>query len=467
MDANLGVLSLLPPIITIVLALTTKRVLPSLFAGILTAHFVLSDSILSAPFNTINHMIKIATDPGNFILIAFSLMVGGLLQLISDGHGFKAFAAKAEKIGSGLSKKTAYGLTTVIGSSMFLEVWSNVLVNGATNSPLYDKLGVSRVRLAYFTHTISVSVVSVFVINGWGAFYMGLLNAQGVEEPFSFVVSSLPYILFSWISLIIVFIVMITGWSLGPIKRFEEAAAQKMANAGKEETTEQAKEETNDNAVKPHVIYMLLPIAVLLVTVFVSLYVTGNGDMLKGDGGLSILYAVALSSLVVGLLLYFVGKRSFIQIEESFVSGMAKFFSIGILIVFALSLGDLTKMLGTGVYLSQLADGSLPIFLLPAVVFLLGAIMSFSTGTSYGTFSIMLPIALPLANTAGLDPHLMFGACIAGGLFGDNTSPISDTTIMTSLATEISILDHITTQMPYALTAGVLTIIGFLVLGSV
>ncbi len=466
MEAEYGAISVVPPAITILLALTTRRVLPSLFAGMIVANLVLSDSIWAAPFETIRHMISIATDTGNFILIAFSLMVGGLLKLIGDGQGFRAFAARAWGFGSGLSRKKAYGLTAAIGSSMFLEVWSNVLVNGATNAPLYDRLGVSRVRLAYFAHAISVSVVSVLVINSWGAFYMGLLNAQGVEEPFSFVVASLPYFLFSWITLIIVLVVMITGWTFGPMGKFEKAAKEHAARIP--EAANHASETADDEGdVQPRIIYMLLPLGVLLATVFVSLYLTGDGDILNGDGGLSILYAVAASSAVAAVLLIVIGKKSFVQVEESYVEGMAKFMNVGILIVFALSLGDLTKMLETGVYLSQLVDGSLPVLILPAMVFLLGAVMSFSTGTSYGTFSIMLPIALPLAAASGLDPHLMFGACIAGGLFGDNTSPISDTTIMTSLATEVPILDHVATQMPYALLAGGLTIVSFLVLGAI
>ena len=154
-----------------------------------------------------------------------------------------------------------------------------------------------------------------------------------------------------------------------------------------------------------------------------------------------------------------------VAIEERFVAGMARFFDVGILIVLALALGDLTRQLGTGVFIAKLASGALPEFALAPLVFVLGAVMAFATGTSWGTFSIMLPIALQLAHSVGIDPRLMFGACISGGLWGDNCSPISDTTIMSTLGAEVPIMDHVATQIPYALISGAITVFVFLLLG--
>jgi Na+/H+ antiporter NhaC len=146
---------------------------------------------------------------------------------------------------------------------------------------------------------------------------------------------------------------------------------------------------------------------------------------------------------------------------------MGEFLEIAILIVLALTLGDVCKQAGTGTFLGEMARQGLPGFLVPAVVFALGAVMSFATGTSYGTFSILVPIALPMADAVGLDPALLFGACIAGGVFGDNASPISDTTIVTSMATGVPVVEHVKTQLPYALVAASLAVGGYLVLGLV
>lgn len=462
---HLGWLSLLPPALTVALALATKRVLASLLVGIVASLLLLTwPNPLRVPFATIDYFIAIATDRDNFILILFSLMVGGLLQLIRDGGGFKGFANAVISRQKGSGTGTANGLVALIGAGMFLEVWSNVLVNGATTSPLYDRLGLSRARLAYYIHTISVCVVAMATINSWGAFYIGLLNAQGIEGAFAFVVASIPYMVYNWVSLALVLVVMVTGFGIGPMRRFDQQARERAA------ATAQAlpgEESQPDDDSPGRAIFMILPIAALLVSVFVALYLTGGGDILAGDGGISITYAVTISSIVAAVLLIVFKVSSAPEVEESYLKGMGKFFDIGILIVFALSLGALTRDLGTGVFLAELAQGGLPLFLLPALVFLLGAVMSFATGTSYGTFSIMVPIGVPIALSAGLDPHLMFAACISGGLFGDNTSPISDTTIMTSLATEVAVVDHVSSQLPFALISAGVSFAVFILLGAV
>lgn len=459
MGEGLGWLSLAPPIITIALALWSKRVLPSLMAGILIAHALLNPfNFWAAPFLSLRQFIKVATDPGNFLLILFSLMVGGLLQLIRDGRGFDAFAALIARRGGGT--RTTHALTLGIAMSMFLDVWSNVLVNGATNGPLFDRLGLSRLRLAYFMHTVAIAVVAMAVLNGWGAFYMGLLRAQGEQNPFAFVVASIPYMIYNWLAIALVLVTMTTGLSIGPMRR-ADASARAALDA-------QAIENESDPAVRlPSIaaLCMIIPILLLVVTVFAGLYVTGKGNILVGDSSLSITFGVFTASIAAAILLMVIGKRSFTEVEDSFVGGMGRFFDVGILIVFALALGELVKQLGTGVFISQILGASFPAFLLPGLIFILGAAMSFATGTSYGTFSIMVPISLPLAQVTGIDPHVMFGAVISGGLFGDNSSPISDTSIMSSLGADIRVVDHVATQLPYTLLTAAGTLIIFVLLG--
>ncbi|MCG8547632.1 MAG: hypothetical protein MJE12_25835, partial [Alphaproteobacteria bacterium] len=182
MTAEYGLLSLAPPVLAIALAIWKKRVLPALFAGIFSAQLVLhGDNFLAAPFATLDHMVGVATVPGNFRLILFSFLIGGLLKLIKEVNGFEAFAAAIERHRISINKRSAFGTTWFLGVSLFLEGWSNFLINGTTVAPLYDRLGLSRERMAYFVHTIGIAVVSMVPINSWAAFYMGLLMAQGVE----------------------------------------------------------------------------------------------------------------------------------------------------------------------------------------------------------------------------------------------------------------------------------------------
>lgn len=459
MGEGLGWLSLAPPVITIALALWSKRVLPSLFAGILLSHVLLNpSSFWAAPFLALSQFIEVATDPGNFLLILFSLMVGGLLQLIRDGRGFEAFAGLIARRGG--ARRTTHALTFGIATSMFLDVWSNVLVNGATNGPLFDRLGLSRLRLAYYMHTVAISVVAMAVLNGWGAFYMGLLRAQGEQNPLAFVVSSIPYMIYNWLAIALVLVTMVSGLALGPMRRADETA-----RAVWEERSDASADDPEAHVPSVAALGMVIPIVLLVATVFGGLYVTGKGDILAGDASLSITFGVFAASIAAALLLMVIGKRAFTEVEDSFVGGMSRFFDVGILIVFALALGELVKQLGTGLFISQVMGTSFPAFLLPGLIFILGAAMSFATGTSYGTFSIMVPISLPLAQVTGLDPHIMFGAVISGGLFGDNSSPISDTSIMTSVGADIKVVEHVATQLPYTLLTAAMSFIVFILLG--
>jgi len=456
---NIGWLSLLPPVLAISLALWKKRVLPALFLGVFSSLVILNlDKPLLAPFATLEHMVKISGEPGNLKIIFFSLMMGGFLKLIKDANGFKAFAHAIERRQKQFSPKTAYSLTSVLGISLFLEGWSNLLINSTVVSPLYDRLKISRQRMAYFIHTIGCCVVAMVPVNGWAAFYMGLLRGQGIEQPFEFLLGSIPFMLYCWISLILVFVVMTTGFTIGPMKQFDQRAWEG-------QSTDQVGNEDSNNGITPRTIYMIVPILTMVIGVITSLYLTGNGSISQGKGASSILYGVMLGIVaIIGLLLYF-KALNFIEIEKRFVKGMAEFFDVAILLVLALTIGDLCKALGTGVFVGQIAQDALPIQLMPALIFALGAGISFATGTSYGTFSILTPIAIPLALATNTDPMLMFGACIAGGLFGDNCSPISDSTIITSVGAKVKVIDHVQTQLPYALISGAITLLGFVVLG--
>lgn len=459
MTSDYGLLSLAPPALAIALAVWKKRVLLALFAGILSAQLVLhGNNILAAPFAMLDHMLGVATVPGNFRLILFSFLIGGLLKLVKEVNGFEAFAAEIERHRITINKRSTFGTTWFLGVSLFLEGWSNFLINGTTVAPLYDRLGLSRERMAYFIHTIGIAVVSMVPINSWAAFYMGLLLAQGVEEPFGFLLRAIPYMLYSWISLFVILYVMLSGMTIGPMRRFDKAAAAV--------SQQNESRETEPGRKAGRIEYMAVPVITLVVAVLASLYVTGSGEITRGDGSKSVLYAVAISLAVTSLVVLARREYGFLEIEDRIVAGMSEFFPVGILIVFALSLGDLTQQLGTGLFITGFVGDFLPPAVLPALIFLLGAGMSFATGTSYGTFSIMLPIALPLAAVTGISLELMFGAVIAGGLFGDNCSPISDSTIVTCIGAEVKIIDHVTTQLPYALVSAGITAIAFLLLGA-
>lgn len=458
MGSPYGALSVVPAALAIVFALSTKRALPALLLGTLSAHAILAGAdFLLFPIRAIDQLIRIAANPANFGLIFFSVAVGSLLKLIGRGRGFEAVALAIERRRSGYGRRTAYTLNFVLGAALFMETWSNVLVSGTTLGPIYDRLKISRERLAYFTHTIGITVVSMILVNTWGAFYIGLLSAQGVAEPFDFAVRSIPFMLYGWCSIALIALVMITGLSIGPMRAAERAAPRVHAESASLDETLRGD--------KPRLTFFFIPVGVLLATLLASLYFTGGGDLTRGDGTASGVYAVVAAIGAAALLARFQAGVGLTEIETTIVTGMRDFFEVAILIVLALAIGSACRDLGTGQFVAQLAGEAMPAAVLPALVFVTGAIMSFATGTSYGTFSVMVPIALPMAPAAHLDPALMFGACIAGGVFGDNCSPISDTSIVTGMGAGVAVVDHVRTQLPYALIAAGAATVGYLVLG--
>jgi tetracycline resistance efflux pump len=465
MNGTYGILALIPPIIAIGLAFWKKQLLASLFLGIWLGEILIARGNLFSGFvKTIDRAVLITRAPGNLEIIAFSLLIGGFLALIRESGGFQGFVDWAEKRRIS-SRGPVLGFTFLIGLCLFIENYSNILINGSTMRPLYDKLKISRERLGYFIHTTSINVVALVVINSWGAFYMSLLQTQGIRQPLKVIVASLPFNFYCLASLVLIIVVMATGWTIGPMKAAEQAAAK--AGGPAVVTPEAGPSDIGSSfkSVNPRAFHMIFPIVVLLVSVLLSLFLTGHGHISRGDGASSVLYGVVVAILATGGLL--LAKRLFRlqELMDILFRGIAELIPVGLLLVLALTLGDICKTLGTGTFLAGLAKENLPAAVLPALIFGLSCVISFATGTSYGTFAIMIPIAIPMAQATGLALPLMFAACISGGVFGDNCSPISDTSIVTGMSAKIEVVDHTRTQIPYALVAASVAIVLFLVAG--
>lgn len=470
MTQHYGWLSLLPPVAAIVLALWLHRVIPALLAAILLGTALLAgQAAWQVPMAAVDHFVSTAAVPDNFRLILFSVLIGGLIALMRSGGAFDAFARVFQRGRPTVEKRTLFTMTFALGTALFLETWSNVLVSGTALGSLFDRLGIARQRMAYFMHTIAINAVALIPFNSWAAFYLGLLAAQQVERPFQFLLASLPFVLYCWISLGLVAIVMVSGWTIGPMRRFDLMSASS-ALAPTAPTVPNAIVSTAATGALPSsttgsLTLFVTPLVTLIAVAVFGLTLTGGGDPRQGNGAAAVLYAVVAASVVAALDLRLLRKLRSAEIEKVFMEGCGSFAGAAALVLLALTLGQLIKELGTGLYVASLFEASVPRALYAPLVFLIGAVMSFATGTSYGTFSIMTPIALPLAYATGSDPHLLFGACLAGGVFGDNCSPISDTTIVTSIATQVTAIDHVTTQLPFALCAAAATTAGFGILG--
>lgn len=452
-----GILSIAIPLLTIILAIITKDVIVSLMGGIFAGFLVLNAyNPIEAFIALFDGVIALFSEGWIVKTLLFIVLVGSVIRLLTLSGAVDSFVAflsqKAKKIDS---PKGAMMLAYIIGIVIFIESSITALVAGTVAKPLCDKNGVSREKLAYICDSTSAPICSLILLNAWGALLLGLIvtaiDSQVISgDSVSLLITSIPYNFYSLITLAIVLAVIFFDFNIGSMKHSTPVPYIKPHN------------ETNIIAT-PY--KMLLPILVMVLMVPVGLYLTGKGDILKGSGSTSVYYAVIVTLLFI--YLYFVPTKALTHKNyfKGLYEGIGDMIPVGIIMVFALLIGKVIGDLGTAKYLAHLLSGNISPAFIPVLIFLVASITSFSTGTSWGTFSIMMPIGLALGASMDLHIPLVIAAVISGGIFGDHASPISDTTIISSMAADCDHISHVKTQLPYALIGGVLAGVAFLVAG--
>jgi len=454
-----GIISIVIPLLTIFLAIITKDVIVSLVGGIFTGLLVLNGyDLFSAFVGLCNGIISLFAEGWITKTLLFMLLVGAIIKILTESGAVESFvhylSTKAKKIDSPTG---AMMLAYTIGIVIFIESSITSLVAGTVAKPLCDKNRISREKLAYICDSTSAPVCSLIPMNGWGALLLGLI-ITAVEsrvisgDPVSLLISSIPYNFYAIFTLLIVLGVIYFNWEIGPMK---EALPKPYSP------------HHVDRDIKQTPLPMLLPLLVMVIAVPVALYLTGEGDIFKGSGSTSVYYAVIIT--LIFLYLYFIlGKyMTHKAYFDSFYKGLGEMIPVTMILLFAIFIGKVIGNLGTADYLAHLLSGNISPAVMPMLIFLTASITAFSTGTSWGTFSIMMPIALALGATMGLDIPLVIAAVISGGIFGDHASPISDTTIISSMAAECDHVAHVRTQLPYALFGGFLATVAFAIAGYV
>ena len=452
-----GILSLAIPLLTIILAIITKDVVISLFGGIFAGQLVLHGYHPIEAFIAIfDGIIALFTEGWITKTIIFILLVGSVIKILSDSGAVERFVAwLSDKAAHIDSPRGSMLLAYIIGIIIFIESSITSLIAGTVAKPLCDKNGVSREKLAYICDSTSAPVCSLIPLNAWGALLLGLILTAidtGViqGDAISLLIESIPYNFYAIFTLIIVLVVILFNIDLGPMK-FAKAVPYKYKKL--------------DDNFKASPYAMILPLIVMVLAVPLFLYYTGEGDMFKGSGSTSVYYAVIITLFF--LYLYYIpsGNMKHKDYFSSLYQGIGEMVPVAIIMILALFIGKVIGDLGTADYLAHILEGNLPAVLLPLLIFVVSAITAFSTGTSWGTFSIMMPIALSLGAMMHLDLPLVIAAVISGGIFGDHASPISDTTIISSMAAGCDHIEHVRTQIPYALIGGGLASIAFLIAG--
>lgn len=487
-----GFLSILPPVIAIILALKTKQVYIALVFGIWFSWLIMSDwNPLTGTIATIEAMVNVFKSEGNTRTIMFSALVGALLLFIQYSRGVEGFVNKLnilityfEKKQSGYSRVVIQLLATFTGIALFVETSISSLTVGTLYRPVFDKLKIPREKLAYIADSSSAPTSILIPFNAWGAFIMGLLITQGIENPFSVLLSSIVYNFYPLIALAIVFIVIISKKDIGPM-----AKAEKRTKETGKVLNDNAKPMISDTitsckpkeGIEAKSFNMVIPLLTMVVMMPINLAFTGWSKVEvsssfwdhiflaigKGSGSSSVLYAV-ISSILVAMILYRAqGIMKLKEMVDLILKGISELMPLALLMLLAFAIGDACNQLGTGQFVANWSKDWLSPEFLPAIVFVLSSFIAFSTGTSWGTFAIMLAISIPMANVHGSEVILVIAATLGGGIFGDHCSPISDTSIISSMASASDHIDHVRTQLPYALIGGVITTILYLIMGFV
>jgi tetracycline resistance efflux pump len=464
-----GWLSILPPLFAIILAIRTKHVYISLILGIWLGWTIIHAwNPIQGLIQTVNSLIDVFRDGDNTRVILFSAMIGAIITFTQYSGGMKGFVNWVSGKGLVRTRKRGGLLAWFLGFIIFIESSICVLVSGAVARPIFDKLKISREKLSYILDSTSAPKCILVPLNAWGAFVIGLLSKQNVEQPVKYLLASIPFNFYAIIALLLVLFVVLREKDFGPMKKAEHRVRveNKLLRDGAEPlvSTEVVSMEAK-KGVPPRAINMILPVATMVVTMPIVLLITGKGNLMEGSGSVSVLWAVILG-LVAGAIAYRVQKIMKVkEITDVFMKGVGGLIPVATLMMLAFSIGDTCDALGTGPFVAQAAKSTLNPGLIPVVVFIISCFIAFSTGTSWGTFAIMIPIAVPMINIIGLHPGLIIAAVLGGGVFGDHCSPISDTTIISSMAAATDHIDHVRTQLPYAFAAAGFAVLLYLIFG--
>jgi Na+/H+ antiporter NhaC len=463
--------SILPPIIAIILAIWTKQVILSLFAGIWMGFTLMSGfNPLTGFAAGVDGLINVFSEAGDTRVIIFTLLIGSLIATIEHSGGVRGFVHFLETRRWVHNRLRAQILAWATGLVIFVESNITLLVAGSVSRPLFDRYKVSREKLAYLIDATSAPVCVMIPLNAWGAVIIGLVASSGVENALEVFIASIAYNFYAIVAIILAAVVIWKNLDIGPMKKAEERTqngdilwpgAMPMVDISAEQVTH------DDDGNIPSAALMVLPILTMVAMMPIGLYITGDGNLIAGSGSISVLWAVMVAILVLWVMLLGLGASSINDLMRTFMKGAEALLPIATILLFALALGDVAQALGTGIYIAGVVGESIPGPLLAPLIFLVSAFIAFSVGSSWGTFAIMIPIAIPIATTLGFSVPLFLGAAISGAIFGDHASPISDTTVVASMASATDHIDHVRTQLPYALIAATIAATMFLIAGLV
>ncbi len=462
--------SVIPPLLAIGLAIATRQVILSLSIGLWMGAWLLgSGNPLAAIPQAIDAVINVFTDPGDTRVLVFTLVIGGLIATIEKLGGVRGFIHLLQEkkwvTGPGRAQWLAFGTGVVV----FIESNITLLIAGAISRPLFDRYRVSREKLAYIIDATSAPICVLIPLNAWGAVIVSLLASSGIENPIDVFIGAILLNFYAIFAVLVCALVIWSDFDIGPMR-----AAQKRTMEGRflwpnatpmvdPSLIEAEQSRQPQDSAK----LMLLPVLALVLSMPLGLYVTGEGDLTAGSGSTSVLWAVLIALGTAWAIVLGSRRATLEMLMQLFLKGAGGLLPVAMILLFSLALGDVANALGTGVFVAQLAQETIPSALLLPLLFLLSAFIAFSIGSSWGTFAIMIPLAMQIVAALDMNASVFLAAVLSGAVFGDHASPISDTTVVASMAAATDHIDHVRTQLPYALISAGLATVAFFVSGFV
>ena len=464
-----GLASVLPPLFAIGLAIYTRQVFLSLAAGIWLGHTILVGwNPAAGAASAIDGAIGVLGDAGNARVIVFTFLIGALIATVEANGGMRGFVRWVEEARWVTNARRAQVMAWLIGIIVFIESNLTILVAGSVARPLFDRFRISREKLAYIVDSTSAPVCILIPFNAWGALVLGILTEQSVANPLGVFLLAIPLNLYAVAALALAGLTAFRGWNWGAMAKAEARTREGRLHwehaVALADPDEIAPPPSEGVVLRPR--NMLIPIVAMVVSMPVFMWITGGGTIAEGSGTTSVLWAVLVGLALAWVLALAQRSLDIEALSRVGLKGAGALTGMAVVLWLALSLGEVTRSLGTGLYVAGAVGDTFPLMVLLPLVFVVTGGIAFATGSSWGTFAIMLAVAIPLANALGLPLAPFVAAVLSGGIFGDHCSPISDTTIIASLASATDHIEHVRTQIPYALFAGGVATVGFAIIGA-
>ncbi|SFE43584.1 Na+/H+ antiporter NhaC [Peptostreptococcus sp. D1] len=495
-----GLITIIPPLLAIVLAFITKNVVVSLFLGVLSGSLILQlgngENIFSAIvlsfLDFISRALNALADPWDAGIILQVLAIGGVINLVGKMGGAKAIAEALAKRAK--TSKGAQLISWFLGILVFFDDYANSLIVGPIMRPVFDKLNISREKLSFVIDATAAPIAGLAIISTWIGLEVGLIHdafgSINVDvDAFGVFLQTIPYRFYNILILAFIVLSAIMVREFGPMRKVEYLSYR---NKSSKQLLDNGVEALDDMApkdgIKLSVWNAIIPIGVLILSSLSAFYYSGYSSIMGGENAALIsainaspfsfnsikecfsasdasvaLFQSAIFATIVAILMAKL-KRIYTISEaiEVWVDGTKTLMITGVILILAWSLSSVIKEIGTAKFMINYLSGAIPAFLLPSIIFVLGSIISFSTGTAYGTMGILMPLAIPLAHS--INPEMGYvvvstSAVLTGAIFGDHCSPISDTTILSSMGAGCDHIEHVKTQMPYAIYVASCTIL--------